>query len=89
MAVLRSDLADVETISIYSINSMESPTGGNLALPGTVGDSDQGLAGTHDPGLEHADENIGLKENGVTPYLSQNKLNLIPMDKSPLRPLKV
>ena len=64
VAVLRSDLADVETISIYSINSMESPTGGNLTLPGTVGDSDQGLAGTHDPGLEHAEENIGPTEYG-------------------------
>ena len=62
VAVLRSDLADVETISIYSLSSMESPAGGNSTLPGTAGDGDQGLAGTRNPGLEHADGNNGLKE---------------------------
>ena len=62
VAVLRSDLTDVETISSYSINSMESPTGGNSALPGTVGDIDQGLTGTQAPYLHPADENNDLKE---------------------------
>ena len=62
VAVLRSDLTDVETISSYSSSSMESLTGGNSTLPGTVSDIDQGLAGTQAPDLRPAEENIDLEE---------------------------
>ena len=34
LAVLRHDLAEVSTISSYSLSSMESLSGGNKALPG-------------------------------------------------------